>query len=43
MTFHRVGDTAKQRSLGFTPKINLRDGVSRVIQYLGTLREECGR
>jgi GDP-L-fucose synthase len=41
--FCRVGDTSKQRSLGFTPKVSLREGVSRVVSYLGTLREECRR
>ena len=32
--FFRVGDTAKQRSLGFTAKTTLREGVAKMLAYL---------
>ncbi len=34
--FYRVGDTAKQRSLGFTPKVTLAEGVRRMMESLTT-------
>ena len=32
--FARAGDTAKQRSLGFTPAIPLREGIARALAFL---------
>ncbi len=34
--FYRVGDTGKQRSLGFTPKVTLAEGVRRMMNLLTT-------
>jgi len=32
--YARIGDTAKQRSFGFSPKITLEQGIERILSHM---------